>query len=93
MKITQTDSRTEGSFTALDNGLEVGRLVYSWIGFDKMLIRHTGTDPKFRMQGIGLDLVKAAVDFARIKKIKILPSCSFARQEFRKRPEWKDVLE
>jgi predicted GNAT family acetyltransferase len=93
MEITQTDSRSQGQFIATEDGLEVGKLVYSWIGIDKMLIKHTGTDPKFRMQGIGLALVKAAVDFARIKKVKIFPSCSFARQEFRKRPEWNDVLE
>ena len=92
MEITQTDSRTEGDFTATDNGVEVGKLTYAWIGIDRLLLKHTGVDPKFRMQGIGLALVSAAVDFARIKKIKILPSCSFARQEFKKRPEWKDVL-
>lgn len=93
MKIEQRDARPEGEFIALKDGMEVGKLAYSWIGIDKILIKHTGTDPQYRMQGIGLSLVTAAVDFARSKKIKILPLCTFARQEFRKRPEWKDVLE
>jgi predicted GNAT family acetyltransferase len=92
MEIEQHDTRLRGEFLAISEGREVGKLTYSWVGIDQISIKHTGTDPEFRQQGIGLALVSAAVDFARTKKIKILPLCSFTKQEFRKHPEWKDVL-
>jgi len=92
MAIHQNDTSTRGFFTSEDNGVEKGRLHYSWAGIGTLVINHTEVYPEFENHGNGLALVEAAVDFARKKKINIIPKCSFTREMFRQHPEWKDVL-
>ena len=92
MSIQQRDTRTTGDFTFSENGVEKGKLNYSWVGIDKLVINHTGVYPEFEHHGVGQALVEAVVDFARKKDIKIIPVCSFARSLFRENNDWKDVL-
>jgi predicted GNAT family acetyltransferase len=65
MEIEQHDTRPHGEFLAIIEGKEVGKLTYSWVGLQQISVKHTGTDPEFRLQGVGLALVSAAVDFAK----------------------------
>ncbi|RUV54291.1 N-acetyltransferase, partial [Mesorhizobium sp. M1A.F.Ca.IN.022.02.1.1] len=46
----------------------------------------------FRGQGAGLRLVARAVEDARAAGKKIIPLCPFANAQFRRHPEWADVL-
>jgi hypothetical protein len=41
---------------------------------------------------MGLALVRQAVEYARERGIKILPLCPFAAAQFKRHPEWADVL-
>ncbi len=45
-----------------------------------------------RPQGAGLRLVTRAVEDARAAGKKIIPLCPFAAAQFRRHPEWADVL-
>jgi len=92
MSIQQRDSRTQGDFIFTEDGVEKGKLHYSWVGIDKLVINHTGVPPEFEHHGVGQALVEAVVDFARKKDIKIIPVCSFARGLFREHADWKDLL-
>jgi len=53
---------------------------------------HTGVPDAFRGQGAGLRLVTRAVEDARAQGKKIIPLCPFANAQFRRHPEWADVL-
>lgn len=56
------------------------------------IIDHTQVDPAYKGQGIAGKLVAALVEAAREYKVKIIPLCPFARKEFEKHPEYRDVL-
>jgi predicted GNAT family acetyltransferase len=55
-------------------------------------ITHTYTPPKHRGQGTAAALVARAVSDFRAGGQKVIPACSFARQEFRAHPDWADLL-
>ena len=58
----------------------------------RMVIDHTGVPDDYKGQGVGLALVTRAVEDARRDGVKITPLCPFAAAQFRRHPEWSDVL-
>jgi predicted GNAT family acetyltransferase len=67
-------------------------MTYTRAGDRLMIIDHTGVPDVFRGQGVGLRLVTRAVEDARTAGIKITPLCPFAAAQFKRHPEWADVL-
>lgn len=92
MNIEQFDRDSKGFFKASDGGKQAGRMTYSWAGEDRIIIDHTEVNPEFKGKGVGKEMVLAAVDFAREKKISIIPLCRFAKSVFDRNEELKDVL-
>ena len=82
----------EGAFFIQKDGAQAGLLTYTKQGNDRISLDHTEVNDALQGQGAGKQLVKAAVDFAREKGLKIIPSCPFAAHVFEKEPDWKDVL-
>ncbi|MEP9372920.1 GNAT family N-acetyltransferase [Mesorhizobium sp. KR1-2] len=68
-------------------------MTFTRIGEHRIIIDHTGVPDAFRGQGAGLRLVTRAVEDARASGVKIIPLCPFAASQFRRHPEWADVLE
>ncbi|MEO0343746.1 MAG: GNAT family N-acetyltransferase [Pseudomonadota bacterium] len=88
--IEETD--TKGRYVlSIDDGPEA-ELTYSRAGAELMIIDHTGVPDAYRGQGIGLKLVSRAVEDARASGLKIMPLCPFAAAQFKRHPEWADVL-
>lgn len=81
-----------GYFEASQEGEQMGRITYSNAGSDKFIIDHTEVRSKYEGHGIGTQMVRACVEFAREKNLKIVPLCSFARSVFVKYEEIRDVL-
>jgi predicted GNAT family acetyltransferase len=92
MEIEQRNFPTRGSFIAKENEVEAGKLTYSWSGADTFILLHTEVAPAFGGQGIGKQLVMAAVDHARTNGLKIIVKCPFAKRVFERGPELQDVL-
>ncbi len=67
-------------------------MTFTKVGESKIIIDHTGVPDAFRGQGAGLRLVARAVEDARTAGKKIIPLCPFANAQFRRHPEWADVL-
>jgi len=59
---------------------------------DTIIINHTFVSNELRGQNVGKQLIKKVVDFARQENKKIIPQCSFARNEFIKNKDYEDVL-
>ncbi|MEM0060430.1 MAG: GNAT family N-acetyltransferase [Fervidicoccaceae archaeon] len=57
-----------------------------------MRLLHTYTPPQFRGRGLGEMLVKAAIEDARRRGLKIEPVCSFSIYYFAKHPEDREIL-
>ncbi|MCV0381587.1 GNAT family N-acetyltransferase [Nitratireductor sp.] len=67
-------------------------VTFSKVGTSQIIIDHTGVPDAFRGQGVGLALVTRAVEDARRNGVKVRPLCPFAAAQFRRHPEWSDVL-
>lgn len=91
MEIKQEDNGRKGRFY-VDEEKGKAEMSYIWAGPEKIIIDHTAVDDAFRGMGVGEKLVRASVDFARAKGIKIMPLCPFANSIFKKRLELRDVL-
>lgn len=92
MNIIQKENEHKGSFNIVENGETLGSMTYTWAGSDRIIIDHTEVSEKLKGQGAGKQMLEQAVNFAREKKISIIPLCPFAKVTFQKTPEWQDVL-
>lgn len=91
-EIQQENSDNKGRFFLQKEGKTLAEMTYSWAGTDRIIIDHTEVSDSLRGQGVGEQMVRMAVDFAREKGINIIPLCPFARSVFQKNQELKDVL-
>ncbi len=57
-----------------------------------MVIDHTGVPREFEGKGIALQLVKRAIEDARTEGFKIVPQCPYVAVQFRRHPDWDDLL-
>ena len=80
--IKREDNGKKGRFVIYENGEEAGEMTYTWAGENKFIIDHTGVQERFGGKGYGKELVMKAVEFAREKKVKILPLCPYAKKVF-----------
>lgn len=82
----------KGTFTVGIKAQEIGWVTYTFSAAATISIDHVEVDPVYRGQGIAKSLVLKVVDFAREKKLKIIPICSYAQALFRKMgPELDDI--
>ena len=92
MEIQRQEHGAKGAFFIEENGERLAEMTYVKAGETKIIIDHTEVGVSLKGEGIGKDLVKAGVDFARQNNLKIVPLCSFAKAEFEKHAEFADVL-
>lgn len=91
LKIEREDAGSKGRYVYRAGGNEA-EMTFSKAGGHQIIIDHTEVPDAFRGQGIGLQLVERAVADARSEGKAIIPLCPFAAAQFRRHPEWADVL-
>jgi predicted GNAT family acetyltransferase len=91
MQIQHDEHGRKGAFYIEENGEWIAELTYVKNN-GTMTIDHTEIAEKLRGEGIGQDMVKAAVEFAREKGLKVKPACPYARKVIERTPEFQDVL-
>lgn len=57
----------------------------------KLTLIYTGVSDELGGQGVGKKLVKAVVEHARENNLKIIASCSFAKNMLEKEDSYQDV--
>lgn len=92
IKIEREDNGKKGRFILFYENQEAGEMTYVWTGEDKFIIDHTGVKEEFSGKGLAKKLVMAGVEFAKDKKVKIIPLCPYAKSRFDRDPEIRDVL-
>ncbi len=90
IKLAETE--TKGRYVFSDEGGPEAELTFSKLGAGTIIIDHTGIPDAYRGRGIGLKLVERAISDARAAGKKIIPLCPYAAAQFRRHPEWADVL-
>lgn len=73
-------------------GDDLAVLDYRLQGGKRMALIHTGVPRKLEGQGIGSELVRTALNYARAQQLKILPLCSFVHVYLRRHPEFSDLV-
>ncbi len=91
-EIKLEESDTKGRYFVRSPAGDVAEMTFSKLGDRQIIIDHTGVPDAFRGQGTGLRLVTRAVEDARAAGKTIIPLCPFAAAQFRRHPEWADVL-
>jgi predicted GNAT family acetyltransferase len=89
--IRKEDGPTGGRYVVVVNGHEA-EMTYSKAGTSRIIIDHTGVPKELGGLGVGVALVKNAVEDARAMGVKIIPLCPFTKAQIDKHPEWQDVL-
>lgn len=92
IEITRTDETSHGAYRA--ELPDVGRAAeLTWRAMGPLRIaNHTFVPTEMRGRGIAQQLVEALVADARSEGFKIVPQCSYVAAQFRRHPEWSDLL-
>lgn len=90
IELEETESR--GRYVARAPDGSLAEMTFSKAGSDTIIIDHTGVPDAARGHGLGVRLVQRAVEDARGAGKSIIPLCPFANAQFRRHPEWADVL-
>ena len=92
LEIGFEDKGSKGRYFVRSPSGDEAEMTFTKIGEEQIIIDHTEVPDAFRGQGVGLRLVTRAVEEARAAGKKIIPLCPFANAQFRRHPEWADVL-
>ena len=91
-EIKREDNSAGGRYVVyLPDGSEA-EMTYRHTAPGVVSIDHTGVPPQFRSAGIALKLVEAGIEGARADGHKIVPLCSYVQAQFRRHPQWADLL-
>ena len=91
-EIQLQDGGSKGRYFLRSPAGDMAEMTFTKIGERQIIIDHTEVPDAFRGQGAGLRLVTRAVEDARAQGKTIIPLCPFAAAQFRRHPEWADVL-
>lgn len=58
----------------------------------RLNLRHTEVPEEYQGQGIGNDLAKAALDYARAEKLQVIPTCPFVSTYIKRHPEYLEIV-
>ena len=92
MKIQHEEHGKKGAFYIERDDEWVAEMAYTREGTRKIVIEHTEVDESLRGEGIGEQLVKEAVKYARKNNLLIKPTCPFVKSVLEKDEDYKDVL-
>jgi predicted GNAT family acetyltransferase len=73
-------------------GGQPARLTFVERGPGHIAIDYSFVPPAWRGRGVALRLIRRAVEDARAQDFSITPFCGYVAAEFRRHPEWSDVL-
>ena len=91
MEIQRDEHGRKGAFFIDEEGEWIAELTYVTDN-GVMTIDHTEIDEKLRGEGIGEDMVRAAVEYAHENGLKINAVCPYAKKVIERTPELQDVL-
>lgn len=92
IEITHEGNEAQGEYRAIVPGSDaVGRLTWRARG-EARVADHTLVPPEIGGRGVAAALVDALVRDAREQGFTIVPQCSYVDAQFRRHPEWADLL-
>ena len=96
VEIVHQDNANGGEYRAIVPDSEsFGRMTWRKSGAegeDIRLVDHTIVPPEIGGRGIAGQLMQALIADAREQGFRIVPECSYVVAQFRRHPEWADLL-
>ncbi len=90
--VEREDAPTHGRYVVhLSDGQEA-EMTYTKVAPGTLAFDHTGVPREFRMAGIALKLVERGIADARSEGNKVVPACSYVAAQFKRHPDWADLL-
>lgn len=77
-------------FVAIVDGVEA-ELDYER-GPGVIRITHTGVPPAIGGRGVAGELMRTALEYARVETLTVIPSCSYAATYFKRHPQYADLM-
>ena len=91
--VKEEGSNGHGRYVARIAGLEgEAELTFTHRSPNLVSADHTGAPESLRGTGIAAALVARLVEDARQSGFRILPLCPYVRAQYRRHPEWRDVM-
>lgn len=91
-EILYEENGSKGRYVVRSADGDEAEMTFTTVGAHQIIIDHTEVPEAFRGQGVGAALVARAVADMRAAGKTIIPLCPFANAQFRRHPEWADVL-
>ena len=85
-EVTVQDNADASQFELTLDGSPAGFLTYE-LRPGAIALLHTEIDPAFEGRGLGTALIRAALESARERGLKVLPYCPFVKAHLAKHPE------
>ena len=92
VSITRHGNDQRGEYHAHVEGAKaIGRL--TWVLKNgARVVDHTLVPPEIGGRGVAARLVEALIADAREQGFRIVPTCSYVAAQFKRHPEWADLL-
>lgn len=85
------DNRAESRFEAMIEGATA--VAEYRIEGERIVFTHTTVPPTLEGRGVGSALVRAGLEAARERGLKVVPRCAFVASYMRRHPETQDLLD
>ena len=92
LAVEREDSSGGGRYFIHLPGEVEAEMTFRKMADSRIAIDHTFTPPKFRGRNVALRLMERSIADARREGLRIRPICSYAVAQFRRHPEWADIL-
>lgn len=92
MDIKREETGLSGRFVHYFDDGSVAELIFTKNKDNIITISHVGVPPQHRGAGLAAKLVEASIVAFRADGVKIIPKCPYAATQFRRHPEWSDLL-
>jgi predicted GNAT family acetyltransferase len=90
--MVEREDRATGGVYRISIAGQLAEMTFSRASERLIIIDHTDVPEALRGRRVGNLLLERAIADARTKGTKIFPLCPFAAAQFRKHPEYQDVL-
>ena len=87
-----TDRAERHHYELRQDGKLAAHIVYRMHGADTIELVHTEVEKEFEGQGLGSRIVKFALDDARARGLKVIPTCSYIAGWLKKHPEYEELV-
>ena len=91
MTIEFADHADAHRYELRDGDTVLGSIVYRLHG-EVITLVHTEVDPAFGGQGHAATLARGALDDARARGLRVVPSCPYVAAYIEKHPEYADLV-